>query len=231
MKKELIKKAGGWAAIAVGIMLCSLGTYSLATIPVTQTIPDEPLLLGVDGGNDGDMDGDGFLEDWYVVQEISMEDILLGETGDFAVPAGETGWLEGFHLDYGQVPETVLANNATDWSVSANARGYVDADNQATDLKSEDPAYIVMEIKHNDTAKDGGTWNHSRFRCKLTVSGDETIAGVYEYNNSGTSGDAVVASETTNYLYMFYWWDDGVDGYRITDDGSLVWAIIIEERY
>lgn len=229
-KKTNFKKAGGFFAIIVGVMFFSATVYSMATYKIEEPIVEEPTLPGVDGGNDGDADGDGYLDDWYVVQEISSEDIFLGTVGDFAVPGGETGWVEGFHLDYAQVPETVLANNATDWSTSGDADGYVDADNAETDLASENGAYIVMLIVHNDTAKDGGTWNHSRFRCKLTVSGDETISAVYEYNNSGTSGDAVVSAENGR-IWIFYWWDDGVDGYRITDDGSLVWAIVVEERY
>lgn len=231
-KEDKIKKKWGLAAIAVSIMLsCSLVLLA-ATMPETQTTPDILSPVGeIDGGNDGDADGDGSVLDWYVTQEISMEDILLGKLGDFAVPSGETGWIEGFLLNYSQVPETVLANNATDWSVSANADGYVDADNVETDLASESGGYFVMEIRHNDTAKDAGSWNHSRFRCRLNITGDETVDNVYEYNNSGTSGDAVVSSETTDYIYIFYWWDDGSNGYRILDDGALYWSIIVEERY
>lgn len=163
--------------------------------------------------------------EWVKVAEISINAV-----GEYAITAGKSGWLSTFCLDYAQVPETVLLNNATDWSINANAMGYVDADGQTIDLESEDPFYFVARCRFNDTAKDGGVWNDSRYRVNLTVSGDETISGVGEYNNSGTSGDAVISSKTTNYIYINFWWSDGVDGYRITDDGTLTWSIILYEK-
>jgi len=161
--------------------------------------------------------------EWVLVQEVSWDSV-----GEF--PAGGEGWLSIFHLDYGQVPETVLANNATDWSASGDARGYEDADNQESDLKSEDPSYIVVRCMFDSDAKDGASWNWSRFRVNLTVGGDETISDVGEYDNSSSAGDAVISENHTNYIYINFWWDDGVDGYRVTDDGTLTWSISIYER-
>ena len=164
---------------------------------------------------------------WHLVQVVENGMIVTGEASP---PSGE-GWLSSFHLDYGQVPETVLANNATDWSSSGTARGYVDTDNAETDLKSEDPAFIVVRCVFDNDAMEGGSWNYSRFRVNLTISGDETISGVGEYDNSTTDGDAVVSDQSSTHIYINFWWDDGVDGYRITDDGSLTWSISIYEKY
>ena len=166
-------------------------------------------------------------ETWHLVQRV--DSWALGE----ATPSGGEGWLSAFILDYGEVPETVLANNATDWSASGDARGYVDTDNTETDLASEDPGYFVMRCVFDDDAKNGSDWEYDRFRVNLTVSGDETISGVGEYDNSTTDGDAVVSgfNSTNDHIYVNFWWDDNVDGYRITDDGTLTWSISIYERY
>ena len=162
------------------------------------------------------------------VEWVHMQTVNSWELGEFN--PGAEGWLSCFHLDYGQVPETVLANNATDWSASGDARGYVDTDNAVTDLKSEDPSYIVVRCRFDDDAKNGSTWEWDRFRVNLTVSGDETISDVGEYDNSTSNGDAVVSASGSNYIYINFWWDDGSDGYRITDDGTLTWSISIYEK-
>ena len=99
-----------------------------------------------------------------------------------------------------------------------------------TDLKSEDPTYFVVRCIFDDDAKDAGSWNNSRFRVNLTVSGDETISDVGEYDNSSTDGDAVVTANTSTNIWINFYWDDGSDGYRITDDGTLTWSISIYER-
>jgi hypothetical protein len=160
---------------------------------------------------------------WDKIQEVSWD--TVGENDP-----GPEGWLSTFHLDYGQDPDTVLANNATDWSTSPNARGYVDSDNAETDLKSEDPSYICVRCRFDDDSKESGSWNWSRLRVNLTVSGDETISDVGEYDNSSSAGDAVISASTSNQIYINFYWDDGVDGYRITDDGSLIWSITIWEK-
>ena len=173
-------------------------------------------------------DTDDYEETWHLVAEITLD--ALGE-----YDPGTEGWLSAWHLDYGQVPETVLQNNATDWSADANARGYVDVDDDTTDLKSEDPSYVCFRAKFDDDAKDGGVWDYERFRINLTISGDETISDRGESDNStndgSNSGDAVISAVGTNWIYINFWWDDNSDGYRITDDGTLTWGISIYEKY
>lgn len=207
-KKDVLRKAGVLFVIGIALIM----VFATLKIPVERientiddAINDEPKI------------------EWVHVQTVNS-----WELGEFN--PGSEGWLSAFHLDYGQVPETVLANNATDWGASGDARGYVDTDNAETDLKSEDPSYFVFRCKFDDDAKDAGSWNYSRFRVNLTISGDETISDVGEYDNSTTDGDAVVSAAGTNRIFINFWWDDGVDGYRITDDGSLVWSISIYER-
>lgn len=180
------------------------------------------VLATINFNNDKQIDDEPNVE-WVLIQEVSLD--ALGENNP-----GAEGWLSTFVLDYGQVPETVLANNATDWSASGDAHGYVDTDNTETDLKSEDPGYFVVRCIFDNDTLDGGSFNYSRVRVNLTVSGDETISDVGEYDNSSSDGDAVISAAHANHLYVNFWWDDGVDGYRITDDGTLTWSISIYEK-
>lgn len=202
-RKDKIRKAGFLFTIGI----CFLLFVVIVKLPVDNLIydNDEPKV------------------EWVLVQEVNSWD--LGEYNP-----GAEGWLSTFGLDYGQVPETVLANNATDWSASGDARGYVDTDNTETDMKSEDPFYPVVRCRFDTDAKNGSTWEWDRFRVNLTLSGDETISGVGEYDNSSSNGDAVVSASGSNYIYVNFWWDDGVDGFRITDDGTISWSISIYEK-
>ena len=73
-------------------------------------------------------------------------------------------------------------------------------------------------------------------RCKvaLTVSGDETISDVVLYGNDenlAAGGGAFVCLNTSDWLFINFYWDDNDDGYRITDDGSLAWNITISAQY
>jgi hypothetical protein len=203
-------KAGFLTVMIVGIV---------SAILVTSNIPNKSNPLNLSKDDD--------VGEWHLKQVVNSWD-AVGENDP-----GDEGWLSSFHLDYAQVAGTVLAVNATDWEVSANARGYVDADGVTTDLKSEDPSFVVARCVFDDEAKDGGSWNWSRYRVNLTISGDETIAGVGEYDNSSTAGDAVISGVNTanDHIYINFYWDDGVDGYRVTDDGTLTWSIAIYEKY
>jgi len=165
---------------------------------------------------------------WHVVAKINYPPAV----GEVDVPPGQSGWLSFFCLDYGQNPDTVLANNATDWSSDSNARGYVDTDPfDDTDLKANDPFYFVCRCKFSDTAKNGSKWTYDRFRVNLTVGGDETISDVGVYDNS-SNGDAVVSAVASDFIYINFYWDDEVDGYKINSDGSLTGiTITIYEKY
>lgn len=213
-KSFVSRKAGFYSIVIVGLLLVAGSVYFTVD---ENDIVDEVLDEILD-------DTPVYEETWHLVQQVSWNTVGENDPGD-------EGWLSTFQLDYGQVPETVLANNATDWSADANTRGYVDTDNTEADLKSEDPAYFCVRCKYDNDAMEGATWNWSRFRVNLTVSGDETISGVGEYDNSSSAGDAVISASDTTHIYINFWWDDGVDGYRITDDGSLVWSISIYEKY
>lgn len=210
-KKNFNKKKAGF------LTAVTLGVISLLVI-VSNT--NNPVLRPDDNGDSNDA-----VEEWHMKQRINSWD-AVGENNP-----GNEGWLSTFILDYGEVPETVLANNATDWSTDATACGYVDTDNTAKDLKSEDPGFFVVRVKYDTEALDGGSWNWSRYRVNLTVSGDETISGVGELDNSSSAGDAVISASNADNIYINFWWDDGVDGYRITDDGTIAWSIVIWEKY
>jgi len=155
--------------------------------------------------------------EWQVVFELSSAEAAEANPG-----TGASGWLAGFHICYGVTPATVLASNASGGGYDSwdNVTGYVSADDTATDLPSENLSYIVMRARFNKTH----CWDDTKFidaRCRmyLTVSGDETISNVL--------GTRVVSANNTNYGYIFinFYWDDGADGYRVTDDGTLTWNI------
>lgn len=169
-------------------------------------------------------------ETWHKVAEIKLDAL-----GDYDPGSGASGWIETFMLDYAETPATVLAVNKTDWSVEGTADGYVDADAQDIDLASENGAYFVVRCRFNATVKDGADFIGKRCRCTLTVSGDETIAGVtqYGYNTTDTTGGGIVSMNKTTepYIWINFFWDDNSDGYRITDDGGLEWSITIEAKY
>jgi len=212
MKKDRNKKAIYLAILVVGMLWASMA-FTIFSSDITNKNMHEKV------------DTDDNIE-WHKIATITPDNI-----GDYDPGAGSSGWIETFCLDYGQDPDTVLANNATDWSGEATARGYVDGDGETIDLASEDPFYFVVGCRFNDDAKDGDTWNWSRFRVNLTVSGDETISAVGEYDNSSTNGDFVVSDTQSDMLWGFFYWDDGDDGYRITDDGNINWAITIYAKY
>ena len=130
----------------------------------------------------------------------------------------------------------MLVVNTTDWSGDATAIGYCDTDDTATDLKSEDPFYFVARCRFNQSqCASGGTYNGSRTKVHLTVSGDETITNVAQIgtNITGTSGGGMVCYNVTSadFIYINFYWDDNDDGYIITDDGSLTWNITIKAKY
>ena len=152
-------------------------------------------------------------------------------------PGGSNpGWLSTFILDYAQTPSAVLNNNATDWSSDPNARGYVDADDASTDLASEDPGYFVIRCRHGSNVYDVDKYRPSRARVTLTLAGDETVAGKRIYGNDTADaggGRAVISQNvsTNRFIWINYCFDDNSDGYRITDDGTITWDIVIEEKY
>ena len=157
--------------------------------------------------------------------------------------AGAGGFLSIFLLDEGQVPETVLANNATDWSASGDVHAYDDADEFNSDVPNNDPFYIVVRVRFNATqCKQGGTWNHSRVRAYLTTTGDEAVgsggtSGIAAYNGSDVGdNDCVISAETTDYLYVNFYWngDASDDGFNIDADGGIDIAngnLVIQAKY
>ena len=201
------RKAGIKWGLVSGIIIFCLVAY--ATFP-------RPILQEDDEGT------------WHVIWEGNLAMAAENNPG-----AGVSGWLSTFCLDYAETPETCLQSNASggQYDTWGNVSGYVSTDDTDTDLASEDPFYFVVRCIFNDTVKDGGTWNFSRMRVRLNTTGDETVSLVYEYDNSTSDGDAVVSSYITEYIWINFWWDDGVDGYRITDDGTINWWIQIEGRW
>lgn len=163
--------------------------------------------------------------EWHVIWKGNAATAAEADPGSGL----ESGWLSFFCFDYAETPATSLATNATagNYDTWGNVSGYQNTDNAvAMDLKSEDPFYFVARARFNKTH----CWDDTKFidtRCsiRLTVSGDETISDVegtiaVSYNNTGEE-----------WIWLNFWWDDGDDGYRITDDGSLAWNITISAKF
>lgn len=171
---------------------------------------------------------------WNVLWEISSASAAEADPGGFA-----SGWLSTFCLDYAETPvDTVGNSNATTglYDVWGNVSGYQNTDDaEAMDLASEDPFYFVVRCRLNETnVGSGGTLMSNRCRVSLTVSGDETISNVEIFGhdtNIADGGAAYVVVNNSNWLYVNFVWDDGVDGYRIIDDGSLAWNITISAKF
>jgi len=173
--------------------------------------------------------------DDIVVEIVEEKEITWQVVGENDPGAGTGGFMSIFWLDYAETPETVLANNATDWSTSGDVHSYEDSDGTTTDTVSEDPSYIVVRACFTQAqVMGGGAWNASRTRCTLTCSGDETISQTVVGNNSAeTYGGGIESDNNSAYakLYMNFYFDDNSDGYRILDDGSVTWSVVIDAKF
>jgi len=162
---------------------------------------------------------------WHVIWKVSSAN--AAEFSGFT--AGNTSWLATFVLDYEEDPTVCLLSNATNGAYDGwdNVSGYQNADNaDPMDLPSEDPGYFVVRGVFNRThVYNTDKFMDNRASIRLTVSGDETISDV--------EGTRIVSYNETDgdYIYINFYWDDESDGYRITDDGSLVWNITISAQF
>jgi len=181
------------------------------------------------------------VETWHTIYEGP---IPLGENEP---GYGTAGFMSIFCLDYAQDPDSAAApleNNATDWEASENVHGYADSDEFVEDLKSDDPFRFVVRAKFTDTeAMDNGVWNWDDMRCSLEVSGDESFnftgdegVSCAAYYNSTTDesnncGSNISASDDGE-IWVNFWFDDGDDGYQISEDGEIVVVWIkLEAKY
>lgn len=155
----------------------------------------------------------------------------LSPLGEADPGAGSSGFLSIFLLDYAADVST-LGINGTDWEASGNVHAYADTDAFSEDVPSEDPFRIVVRARFTKAVcfdEGDNQFVGNRTKCKITFSGDEsgtivhygnhteaaTGGGICSYNDSG--GDA---------LFVNFYFSDGVNGYRITDDGSLTISLI-----
>ena len=208
--------------IQAGMIGGVLTALVFAVVGYNAIVDNEDLLAGL---NDKDV------ETWHTIAELNSYNFLLGENDPGGVASG---WISTFCLDYAETPSTCLASNDTGAGYSGwgNVSGYVDTDDTDTDLKSDDPFYFVVRCRFNDTVKDGSDFMGNRCKCVLTVSGDETITAVAHIgDNTNNSGGGVVSQNGSDFIYINFYWDDNDDGYRITDDGSLDWSIVIKAKY
>ena len=206
MKEKMIEKKKAGIPLKAGLltMLVVTSLVIVNTVQKPMILDEEPV--------------------WQVIQKFSP----LGSEADPGSGV-ESGWLSFFCLDYAETPATCLASNATNGAYDGwgNVSGYQNTDDaESMDLASEDPFYFVCRARFNKThCWDSDKFIDSRCSIRLTVSGDETISDV--------EGTRAVSYNDTNedWIWINFYWDDGVDGYRITDDGSLDWNVTISAKY
>lgn len=198
------KKASGirWAFVFAVAAIMLFGAFNVP-LPKNKDFHENP-------------EDDGSVE--YMIWES-----LFGSTARADFDATGSGIESFFLLDYGQTPTAVLNNNATDWSSSPNVHYYASASGFSGEVPASDPFYFCVRGKYNDSIYHDGDFNESRIRCRLQCSGDESV-DIYESNNSATAGDWVFSAQDdtgTKFIWGVYFWDDGVDGYRITSSGTI----------
>ena len=203
MKKEKkeVKKAGVRVGVISGLIV--------AILLMSFTLPT-PVIENEEGT-------------WHIIWKGNSASAAENAPG-----SGASGWLATFCLDYAVIAPGALASNATDgnYDTWGNVSGYVNTDDTDTDLKSEDPFNFTVRGRFNKShCWDGSAFIDSRCSIRLTVSGDETISDV--------EGTRVVSRNDTgdNYIWINFYWTDGVDGYRILDDGSMAWNVTISAKY
>jgi len=169
---------------------------------------------------------------------VKVAEVKLSALGEYNPGTNTSSWLSSFILDYAETPGTCLVTNATNGAYNGwgNVSGYVDGDNQETDLKANDPGYVVVRCRFNTTVATAGAFNAGYCRCNLTLSGDETVADVSidgDDTNIAGGGRACISHNVSGeqYIYINFVWDDGADGYRITADGTINWSITIWAYY
>lgn len=222
-KKNNKKRQVGFGILVTCALL--IGTTLSYVAVTTNVLPDTVGDLVEDIFQPEDVDVDTA---WQLVETASA----VGEN----TPTGvESGFMSIWWYTYSENPVVDLAVNATDWSTNASSHGYEDTDATTTDTKSELLSYIVVRARFNVThAKDGANFNGSRCRATLTCSGDETISQTIVGNNSAeTYGGGIESDNNSAYahIYINFYFDDDDDGYRVTDDGSVTWAVKIEAKF
>lgn len=226
------KKSGKWnmlsSLVVCGFLVGGLcGGYLLLNEPVmNKSISD--VVEDVITPNDGE---------WHDIMTVTMKDGKLVPLGE-ATPDGGSGFISIFLLDYAEDASVVLADNSTDWSAAATVRGYADADSFSEDTASEDPFFIVVRARFTKAVcydEDDSQFVGNRTKCTITFSGDEsgTITHYGNLTDGDTGGGWCSENESDGEsLWVNFWYDDNDDGYRVTDDGSLVIeSIVISAKY
>jgi len=209
-ENRIVKEAGDRKAMTFGT---TIAVIIVAAMFILVYSAPKPIMVQDDEG------------DWHILWQGNLAS--AAEYSGFTV--GNTSWLATFILDYAEDPDLVLMSNATNGAYDAwgNVSGYQNADNaDAMDLPSEDPGYFVVRAVFNRThVYDTDKFMDNRASIRLTVSGDETISDV--------EGTRVPSQNETDddYIYINFYWDDAVDGYRITDDGTFTWNITISVQF
>lgn len=212
-KKSITKKAGiRYGFVFFMVALIFMAAFMMPVPKINDKIFHE------------NPEDDGSLE--YIIWEG-----LFGDSAKADFVAGESGIESFFLLDYAQTPGTVLAVNSTDWSSSPNVHYYASASGFSGEVPASDPFYFVVRGKYNDSIYSGGAFQHDRLKCRLQVTGDETV-DVWEKDNSSSSGDWVKSGNVgSSQLWGCYWWDDGVDGYAMGSGGSMSITVTYQSQY
>lgn len=202
---DIKKRKGLRWGFTTGIVLFSMIMY--------MTFPHPEMLVKDDGT-------------WHIIFDSHLVSAAEPDAGSY-------GWLATFLYDYAEDPDKM--DNGTWYESASNVSGYIQNDGGQAKVASEHGSYIVVRVKFNkDQCYDGGDsqWVHTRTKCHLTCTGlmdaeDLTSSpGSYSLYENSVAND----SSGTN-LYINFYWDDGVDGYKIPDDGTMAWNITVYAKY
>lgn len=214
VKRGIFKKASFLTLFFVGIVSAFL---IMASINTTENVFIPPELA--------EKTGEG---EWHLIQRIDFAD-AVGE----ATP-GSMGWLGAGFLDYTETPSTYFGFSNNDSHEGEGAvYGYVDTDPFTnTELESNRLGYYWVRAKFDATTLEDGSWNYENYMVNITFTGDETINCVNAtVNDTNATSDAEVSAVGANYIFIDFWFGDGVDGYRITADGTINVVIWIYAKY
>lgn len=166
------------------------------------------------------------IEEWHVI--IESHGVRAAEPD-----AGQYGWLATFLYDYAENPDQM--DNGTWYASASNVSGYIQNDGGQDEVASEHGSYIVVRVKFDkDQCYDGddSQFVHTRTKCHLTTTGlmdGEDLTS--EPGSYSLYANAVANNSGGTNLYINFYWDDGVDGYKIPDDGTMAWNITVYAKY
>lgn len=163
---------------------------------------------------------------WHIVFEAGSVSAAENEAGSY-------GWLATFLYNYSEDPTQM--DNGTWFESATNVSGYVENDGGQDEVASESGSYIVVRCKFEKSQcydGDDSQWVDSRVKCHMTITGSmDTEDFTSQPLQHSLQNNSVANNSAGTNLYINFYKDDGVDGYKVPDDGRLNWNITVYAKY